>query len=135
MDKKRLESVWNIIGDRTFQRKMRLFVSICGKAVLSSKSQFDPVKGHTQPMGAARFKPSAQFILWKDYRIYDVSEKKEIQSMHIKFSSKDPNHKLTDMRLWNSSWVKNLPVRPVTPRRKTPGQLYTIYNDHLGKTR
>ena len=23
--------------------------------------------------------------------------------------------------LWNNSWVKNLPVRPLAPRRKTPG--------------
>ena len=26
------------------------------------------------------------------------------------------------MGVWNNSWVKNLPVRPLAPRRKTPGQ-------------
>ena len=26
-----------------------------------------------------------------------------------------------EWRLWNNSWVKNLPVRPLAPRRKTPG--------------
>ena len=30
------------------------------------------------------------------------------------------------MESWNNSWMKNLPVRPLTPRRKTPGQLYPI---------
>ena len=30
------------------------------------------------------------------------------------------------MGLWNNSWVKNLPVRPLAPRRKTAGQLYPI---------
>ena len=29
--------------------------------------------------------------------------------------------------LWNNSWVKNLPVRPLAPRRKTPGQLYPTF--------
>ena len=29
--------------------------------------------------------------------------------------------------LWNNSWVKNLPVRPLAPRRKTPGQLYPAF--------
>ena len=27
------------------------------------------------------------------------------------------------MGLWNNSWVKNLPVHPLAPRRKAPGQL------------
>ena len=30
---------------------------------------------------------------------------------------------LSEWGLWNNSWVKNLPVRPLAPRRKTPGQL------------
>ena len=30
------------------------------------------------------------------------------------------------MGSWNNSWVKNLPVRPLAPRRKTPGQLYPM---------
>ena len=34
--------------------------------------------------------------------------------------------------LWNNSWVKNLPVRPLAPRRKTPGQLYPAFNDLPG---
>jgi len=29
--------------------------------------------------------------------------------------------------LWNNSWVKNLPVCPLAPRRKTPGQLYPVF--------
>ena len=29
--------------------------------------------------------------------------------------------------LWNNSCVKNLPVRPLAPRRKTPGQLYPTF--------
>ena len=29
--------------------------------------------------------------------------------------------------LWSNSWVKNLPVRPLAPRRKTPGQLYPAF--------
>ena len=33
---------------------------------LSSKSQFDPTRKHPQPLGAARIKPSARFILRKD---------------------------------------------------------------------
>ena len=33
-----------------------------------------------------------------------------------------------EWRLWNNSWVKNLPVRPLAPRRKTPGQLYSAFN-------
>ena len=40
---------------------------------LSSKSQFDQTKEHTLPLGAARIKPSARFILRIDYRIHDVS--------------------------------------------------------------
>ena len=28
------------------------------------------------------------------------------------------------MESWNNSWMKNLSVRPLAPRRKTPGQLY-----------
>jgi len=30
------------------------------------------------------------------------------------------------MGSWNNSWVKNLHVRPLAPRRRTPGQLYPI---------
>ena len=30
---------------------------------------------------------------------------------------------LCEWALWNNSWVKNLPIRPLAPRRKTPGQL------------
>ena len=37
--------------------------------------------------------------------------------------------------LWNNSWVKNLPVRPLAPRRKTPGQLYPAFNDLPGWVR
>ena len=37
--------------------------------------------------------------------------------------------------LWNNSWVKNLPVRPLAPRRKTPGQLYPAFNDLPGRVR
>ena len=28
------------------------------------------------------------------------------------------------MESWNNSWMKNLSVRPLAPRRKTPGQVY-----------
>ena len=35
--------------------------------------------------------------------------------------------KLIEWGLWNNSWVKNLPVRPLAPRRKTPGQLYPTF--------
>ena len=37
-----------------------------------------------------------------------------------------PKQKLFEVEwgLWNNSWVKNLPVRPLAPRRKTPVQLY-----------
>ena len=34
---------------------------------------------------------------------------------------------LSEWGLWNNSWVKNLPVRPLAPRRKTPGQLYPTF--------
>ena len=34
---------------------------------------------------------------------------------------------LCEWGLWNNSWVKNLPVRPLAPRRKTPGQLYPTF--------
>ena len=34
---------------------------------------------------------------------------------------------LSEWGLWNNSWVKNLPVRPLAPRRKTPGQLYPAF--------
>ena len=34
---------------------------------------------------------------------------------------------LSEWGLWNNSWVKNLPVRPLAPRRKTPGQLYPSF--------
>ena len=37
--------------------------------------------------------------------------------------------------LWNNSRVKNLPVRPLAPRRKTPGQLYPAFNDLPGWVR
>ena len=37
--------------------------------------------------------------------------------------------------LWNNSWVKNLPVRPLAPRRKTPGQLYPAFSDLPGWVR
>ena len=37
--------------------------------------------------------------------------------------------------LWNNSWVKNLPVRPLAPRRKTPGQLYPAFIDLPGWVR
>ena len=35
--------------------------------------------------------------------------------------------KLCEWGLWNNSWVKNLPVRPLAPRRKTPRQLYPTF--------
>ena len=34
---------------------------------------------------------------------------------------------LCEWGLWDNSWVKNLPVRPLAPRRKTPGQLYPTF--------
>ena len=34
---------------------------------------------------------------------------------------------LCEWGLWNNSWVKNLPVRPLAPGRKTPGQLYPTF--------
>ena len=34
--------------------------------------------------------------------------------------------------LWNNSWVKNLPVRPLAPRGKTPGQLNPSIQDLPG---
>ena len=34
---------------------------------------------------------------------------------------------LSEWGLWNNSWVKNLPVRPLAPRRKPPGQLYPAF--------
>ena len=34
---------------------------------------------------------------------------------------------MIEWRLRNNSWVKNLPVRPLAPRRKTPGQLYPTF--------
>ena len=40
----------------------------------------------------------------------------------------------TEMGLWNNSWVKNLPVRPLAPRRKTAGQQYPIFDGPPGKT-
>ena len=36
------------------------------------------------------------------------------------------------MGLWNNSWVKNLPVHPLAPRRKTPGQLNPTSKDLPG---
>ena len=44
------------------------------------------------------------------------------------------NQKLTEMGSWNNIWVKNLPVRPLVLRRKTPGQLYPINNGPPDKT-
>jgi len=38
----------------------------------------------------------------------------------------------SEQGLWNNSWVKNLPVRPLAPRRKTPGQLYPMFKDLPG---
>ena len=35
--------------------------------------------------------------------------------------------KLTEIRSWNS-WAKNVPVRPLAPRRRTPVELYPIFN-------
>jgi len=40
--------------------------------------------------------------------------------------------RLSELGLWNNSWVKNLPVRPLAPRRKTPGQLYPMFKGLLG---
>ena len=34
---------------------------------------------------------------------------------------------LCEWGLWDNSWVKNLPVRPLAPRRRTPGQLYPTF--------
>ena len=33
---------------------------------------------------------------------------------------------------WNNSWMKNLLVRPLAPRRKTPGQLNPSIDDLPG---
>ena len=35
--------------------------------------------------------------------------------------------KLCEWGLWNNSWVKNRPIRPLAPKRKTPGQLYPTF--------
>ena len=37
--------------------------------------------------------------------------------------------KLCEWGLWNNSWVKNLPICPLAPRRKTPGH---CCSPHLG---
>ena len=34
---------------------------------------------------------------------------------------------LCEWGLWNNSWVKNFPVRPLAPTRRTPGQLYPTF--------
>ena len=34
---------------------------------------------------------------------------------------------LSEWGLWNNSWVKNLPIRPLAPRRATQGQLYSTF--------
>ena len=48
-----------------------------------------------------------------------------------------PKQKLFEVErgLWNNSWVKNLPVRPLAPRRKTPVQLYPPFYDLPGSVR
>ena len=45
-----------------------------------------------------------------------------------------PKQKLFEAEwgLWNNSWVKNLPVRPLAPRRKTPVQLNPSFYDLPG---
>ena len=53
-------------------------------------------------------------------------------TIQVTFISKELNQKLTEMG--DNSWVKNLPVRPLAPRRKTPGQLYPINSGPPGKT-
>ena len=34
---------------------------------------------------------------------------------------------LCEWGMWDNSWVKNLSVRPLAPRRRTPGQLYPTF--------
>ena len=48
-----------------------------------------------------------------------------------------PKQKLFEAEwgLWNNSWVKNLPVRPLAPRRKTLVQLYPSFYDLPGLVR
>ena len=48
-----------------------------------------------------------------------------------------PKQKLFEVEwgLWNNSWVKNLPVRPLAPGRKTPVQLYPSFYDLPGLVR
>ena len=38
------------------------------------------------------------------------------------------------MGFWDNSWVKNLSVRPLAPKRKTPGQLNPKSDGPPGKT-
>ena len=47
--------------------------------------------------------------------------------MLIQIASLVNSKMLSEWGLWNNSWVKNLPVRPLAPRRKTPGQLYPAF--------
>ena len=73
---------------------------------LSSKSQFVPTRKHT------------------NLKCGSLQAKRSVYSR--KKTPKKLDHKLNwiEMGSWNNSWVKNLPVRPLAPRRKTPGQLY-----------
>ena len=88
---------------------------------------------NTQTVGAARFKPSVRFILEKTKR-YITCHRNVVYNLSNILSFKELDHKLTEMGSWNNSWVKNLPVRPLAPSRKTPGQLYPINNGPQGKT-
>ena len=80
---------------------------------------------NTQTLSAARFKPSARFIHEKT---------KRCMTYHTNVICTELDHKLIEMGSRNNSWVENLPLRPLAPRRKTPGQLYPIKNGPPGKT-
>ena len=90
---------------------------------------------NTQTLGAARFKPSARFIQVIKTKRYMAYHRNVIYNpSNIQLQKTRSQAKKIEMGLWNNSWVKNLPVRPLAPRRKTPGQLYPIKNGPPGKT-
>ena len=73
---------------------------------------------------------------WHCFFLHNLSKsnmQKRISKMMYKASIQTWRWKqnLTE-GLWNNSWVKNLPVRPFAPGRKTPGQLYPLTKDLPG---
>ena len=87
---------------------------------------------NTQTLGAARFKPSVRFIQVKTKRYMPYHRNVIYNPSNIQVQ-KQLDRKLNKLGSWNNSWVKNLSVRPLAPRRKTPDQLYPIKKRSPGK--